>query len=77
MKSLSLISVFAALLAPINLTNAQENTEDEQAFRKVMSGFVDEINRHDSVAFGKLLAEDAEFVVITGECLKGRNQIEK
>jgi hypothetical protein len=42
-----------------------------------MSDFVDDVNRHDKTAFGQLLAEDAEFVVITGQYLRGRSEIEK
>jgi hypothetical protein len=77
MKSLPLFLALAALLTPFSLPNARGNTEDEQAIRKVMSDFVDDVNRHDKTAFGKLLAEDAEVVVITGQYLRGRSEIEK
>jgi hypothetical protein len=33
------------------------------------------IHRGDAKAFAALFAEDADFVVITGKCLKGRNEI--
>ena len=77
MKPLSIVLAFAALLAPDRLRSAQTSDGDEQAVRKVMSDFVDDVNRHDSAAFGRLLADDAEFVVITGQYLKGRKEIEK
>jgi hypothetical protein len=53
MKSLPLFLALAALLTPFSLPNARGNTEDEQAIRKVMSDFVDDVNRHDKTAFGK------------------------
>jgi uncharacterized protein (TIGR02246 family) len=70
------VALIFSFLAAAGSAKAQRD-QDEQAIRKVMSDFVDAVNRHDSVAFGKLLAADAEVVVITGEYLKGRNEVEK
>lgn len=76
MKIRTVLGLILFFLAAAASAKAQRD-QDEQAIRKVMSDFVDDVNRHDSVAFGKLLAADAEFVVITGEYLKGRSEVEK
>jgi uncharacterized protein (TIGR02246 family) len=65
---------FAALLAFAAFMNAQEKSE-EAAARRVIAGFAEAINRGDAKAFGALFTEDADFVVITGKYLKGRNEI--
>ena len=74
MKSVSLILAFAALLAFTTVINAQEKSE-EKAVRRVVADFAGAINRGDAKAFAALFAEDADFVVITGKYLKGRNEI--
>ena len=74
MKSVPLIRAFAALLAFTTFINAQEKSE-EQAVRRVVADFAEAINRGDAKAFAALFAEDADFVVITGKYLKGRNEI--
>jgi uncharacterized protein (TIGR02246 family) len=74
MKSVPLVRAFAALLAFTTFINAQEKSE-EQAVRRVVADFAGAINRGDAKAFAALFAEDADFVVITGKYLKGRNEI--
>jgi len=76
MKVRMAVGLILSFLAAATSAKAQRDL-DERAIRKVMSDFVDEVNHHDSVAFGKLLAAEAEFVVITGEDLKGRSEVEK
>jgi len=63
-----------ALLVLTSPANGQGNTE-EQAIRNVIAEFVQAINRGDIKAFGALFTEDADFVVITGKYLKGRDEI--
>lgn len=48
---------------------------DEQAARTVLDDFRDAWNRHDMRAYADLCAEDADFIVISGRHLKGRNEI--
>jgi uncharacterized protein (TIGR02246 family) len=72
MKSVPLVRAFSAL-AFTNLV-AQEKSE-EGAVRRVVADFAGAINRGDAKAFAALFAEDADFVVITGKYLKGRNEI--
>jgi uncharacterized protein (TIGR02246 family) len=74
MKSVPLAPVFAVLVAFATLANAQEKSE-EQAVRKAVADFAEAINRGDAKAFAALFTDDADFVVITGEYLKGRNEI--
>jgi uncharacterized protein (TIGR02246 family) len=74
MKSVLLAVAFVALFAFAPFTNAQAKSE-EQAVRKVVADFAEAINRGDAKAFAALFAEDADFVVITGKYLKGRNEI--
>ena len=76
MKIRTVAGLILSFLAAAGSAKAQRD-QDEKSIRKVMSDFVDDVNRHDSLAFGKLLAADAEFVVITGEYLKGRSEVEK
>jgi uncharacterized protein (TIGR02246 family) len=74
MKSVPLAPVFALLLVFATFANAQEKP-DEQAVRKVVVDFAEAINRGDAKAFAALFRDDADFVVITGKYLKGRNEI--
>jgi uncharacterized protein (TIGR02246 family) len=74
MKSVLLAVAFVALFAFAPFTNAQAKSE-EQAVRKVVADFAEAINRGDAKSFAALFAEDADFVVITGKYLKGRNEI--
>jgi uncharacterized protein (TIGR02246 family) len=55
---------------------AQSDVQKEQAVRKVLSSFVDIWNRNEvRTSFGKLFTSDADFVVISGTYLKGRDAI--
>jgi uncharacterized protein (TIGR02246 family) len=74
MKSVPLTLVFIALLAFTTVNNAQEQS-GEQTVRRVVADFAGPINRGDTKAFAALFAEDADFVVITGKYLKGRDEI--
>jgi uncharacterized protein (TIGR02246 family) len=74
MKSVLLAVAFVALFAFAPFTNAQAKSE-EQAVRKVVADFAEAINRGDAKAFAALFTDDADFVVITGKYLKGRNEI--
>jgi uncharacterized protein (TIGR02246 family) len=50
---------------------------DERAIRNVITNFADICNRQDVQAFGDLFSDHADFVVITGKHLKGRDEIQK
>ena len=74
MKSIPLALACLALLAFATFLDAQEKSE-EQAVRKVVANFVEAINRGDAKSFAALFTEDADFVVISGKYLKGRDEI--
>lgn len=50
-------------------------TEDEQAIQKLLADSTLAWNRHDMKAFSELFTDDADFVVISGKHLKGRDEI--
>lgn len=55
---------------------AESDTQKEQAVRKVLANFVDIWNRNElQSSFGKLFTADADFVVLSGLYLKGRDEI--
>ena len=55
---------------------AQNDAQKEQAVRKVLTSFVDVWNKNEvRTSFGKLFTSDADFVVISGTYLKGRDAI--
>jgi uncharacterized protein (TIGR02246 family) len=73
-KSVPLTLVFIVLLAFTTVMKAQEQS-GEQAVRRVVADSAGAINRGDTKAFAALFAEEADFVVITGQYLKGRDEI--
>jgi uncharacterized protein (TIGR02246 family) len=77
-RQLCRLGSFMLLLAiPISLKAAPEtDTQKDQAVRKVLSSFVDIWNRNEmKTSFGKLFTSDADFVVLSGTYLKGRDEI--
>ncbi len=70
-------SALLLLAIPISLkARAEDDTQKEQAVRKVLSSFVDIWNRNEiRTSFGKLFTSDADFVVLSGTYLKGRDEI--
>jgi uncharacterized protein (TIGR02246 family) len=74
MRSAPLALTLVAVLAFTTSLDAQGKTE-EPAVRKVVADLAEAINRGNSEAFAALFTEDADFVVITGKYLKGRNEI--
>lgn len=70
----SLLLALVALLAFTSSINAEDKSQ-EQAVRKVLADFAEALNRGDAKSFALLFTEDADFVVITGKYLKGRNEI--
>jgi uncharacterized protein (TIGR02246 family) len=70
----SVLLALVALLAFASSINAEDKSE-EQAVRRVLADFAQGINRGDAKAFAALFTEHANFVVITGNYLKGRNEI--
>lgn len=69
--------VLLMLAIPFSLkARAEGGTQKEQDVRKVLSSFVDIWNRNEvRTSFGKLFTSDADFVVLSGTYLKGRDEI--
>jgi uncharacterized protein (TIGR02246 family) len=75
MTMLFILSIAGGLLAAVP-AHAQESAKDEHAIREVVADFSRTLNEYDFKAWSRLFADDADFVVITGKYLKGRNEIE-
>ena len=79
------LNLFAAALVTLMLTSAQAGSArtgqnsgaDEDAIRKVVQRVEDGWNAHDGKAFTAPFTNDADYVVVNGMKLKGREEIEK
>lgn len=80
MRRIHLLAVAVAVLLSMasfaSAANAQRERDDE-AVRLLIGRFVDDWNRHDMNSWAQCLSEDADYVVIGGKHLKGRDEIEK
>jgi hypothetical protein len=72
---LSLFAV-AALLTSLLGTQVVGAPNDEEDVRNVVAGFETARNHHDTNAFGKLFAPDADFVNVAALRWKGRQAIQ-
>ena len=77
-KSLAiLIAAFASFGVPVNSAGAsQSSSAEEAAVRQVVKQVEDAWNAHDGKAFAAPFAADADYVVVNGMKLKGREAIE-
>ena len=69
----AVISLF--VLGPA--VKAQTSTADETAIKNLVQQVQDGWNAHDGAAFAAPFAGDADYVVINGMKIKGRDEIEK
>lgn len=79
-KRSSLYVVLALTLFSIQPANAQSSTNsgaDEAALRQIVKQVEDGWNAHDGKAFAAPFAADADYVVVNGMSIKGREEIEK
>jgi uncharacterized protein (TIGR02246 family) len=76
MRYLPKVVVCAIVLAMSCVALANDQA-DEQAIKAVVEGFAKSWNLPGMPGFGDLFTEDADFVVITGRWLKGRDEIVK
>ncbi len=58
-------------------TDSQVAAQDEAAIRAIVKGVEDAWNAHDGKAFAAGFAPDADYVVVNGVYLKGRDAIEQ
>ena len=59
------------------MNSGQSNARDDAAVRRAVDGFAGAWNRHDMEAFEALFAPDSEFVNMTGQWWKGREEIRR
>jgi uncharacterized protein (TIGR02246 family) len=64
-----------AILIPVGPSGAQ-SPQDEEAIRHIERLWDEAWNRHDPKALAALLAEDADFVNVTGTLYRGREAFE-
>lgn len=73
-------AVMALTLAAMMTNHAQtpQNTDaDEAAIRQIVQRVQDAWNAHDAKAFAAPFAQDADYVVVNGMYIKGREAIEQ
>ena len=73
----TLISVLTLSVWANNTETAQDAAKDEAVIRQVVQQVQDGWNAHDGKAFAAPFAPDADYVVVNGMKLKGREVIEK
>ena len=79
LKTLALI-VFALLSFGVLTASAQtpqNSSTDEATLRQIVQQLQDGWNAHDGKAFAAPFATDADYVVVNGMKIKGREEIEK
>ncbi|HLM58395.1 MAG TPA: SgcJ/EcaC family oxidoreductase [Pyrinomonadaceae bacterium] len=65
------------LLVCVQPARAQDAGKDEEAIKQIVRQLQDGWNAHDGKAFAAPFAEDADYVVVNGMKIKGREEIEK
>ena len=79
-KRINLYAVLALLLFSVQVSKAQapaNSSADEAALRQIVKQVEDGWNAHDGKAFAAPFASDADYVVVNGMYIKGREAIEK
>ncbi|MDT4895103.1 MAG: hypothetical protein QOH25_180 [Acidobacteriota bacterium] len=72
-----IIMAFACLSVPASKAQAAQNSSaDEAAIRRVVKQVEDGWNAHDGKAFAAPFAVDADYVIVNGMKLKGKEAIE-
>ena len=79
-NSVAFAILAAFMLVSVQVSNAetsQNSSKDEDAIRKIVQQVQDGWNAHDGKAFAAPFATDADYVVVNGMKIKGREDIEK
>lgn len=66
--------VVCAIMLVMSCVVLADDQADEQAIKSVVAGFARSWNLPGMPGFGDLFTEDADFVVISGRWLKGRDE---
>lgn len=72
-----LLGLSLAFLMAVSVNVASAGPSDEDAVRIAVYRFAETWNRHDLAAFGALFAVDADFVNVTGQLWRGREEIQR
>jgi uncharacterized protein (TIGR02246 family) len=72
MKPIFAFAVGLALLFPVWPANSQNNVNDLDAVKQIERDWQEAWNRHDMKALAALVAEDVDFITVSGTWLKGR-----
>ena len=73
--SLLRVALICVLICSGTCLSAAGDSSDEQAIKDVFTAFSASWNQPGMPGFGDLFTEDADFVVITGKWMKGKNEI--
>ncbi len=75
----TLVAAAAAVLLLVCAQSAQAQGagKDEEAIKQIVRQLQDGWNAHDGKAFAAPFAEDADYVIVNGMKIKGREEIEK
>ncbi|HXG72677.1 MAG TPA: SgcJ/EcaC family oxidoreductase [Gemmatimonadaceae bacterium] len=65
------------LLLPLWPASAQDNARDIEAIKQIESRWQKAWNSHDMKVLASLVAEDVDFIAVTGTWLKGRKAFEE
>ncbi len=76
MRFLPILLITGAALTATIRADAQDHAGDEGAIRSLFTIFSETLNQRDIKTWSRLFTEDADFVVVTGRYLKGRDEIE-
>ena len=71
------LAAVALVLVCVQSGRAQDAGKDEAAIRQIVQQLQDGWNAHDGKAFAAPFAEDADYVIVNGMRIKGREEIEK
>jgi uncharacterized protein (TIGR02246 family) len=77
MKSIFAFAVGLTFFFPAWLANAQNNSNDLETVKQIERGWQDAWDRHDMKALAALVAEDVDFITVSGIWLKGRKAFEE
>jgi uncharacterized protein (TIGR02246 family) len=69
----AVLSILLALGAPAHAAAANG---DESAVKKLFDDFRDAFNRHDAKAVAAYCSDDVDYIVVNGEDVKGRSEVE-
>jgi uncharacterized protein (TIGR02246 family) len=77
MKSILVFVVGLALVLSAWAANAQSHSKDLEAIKQIEKDWQEAWNRHDMKALTALMAQDVDFISVTGTWLKGQKEFEE